>query len=463
MPRIALYARVSSEEQKEQETIQGQISQADHWLQLHPEYELVDRYLDNGVSGLIPLESRPEGKRLVDDAKQGGFSAVLIYKLDRLGREEGVTFEALGIIQKLGLELKGIAESLDDNTAASGKLVMGMKALLAAYQRNDLVERSVNGTRHWAMQGNWLGGIVPYGYRTVGTKKQAKLVVDEEEAAVVCRMFRMLAEEGKSCVQVAELLNAEGVQPHYTRDERTVGKRNERTTGYWYPSRIRGIITNSTYKGEHIYGKRSKQHTEPITRPCAAILDATIWDKARAVLQANRRFGTRDRTHHYLLRSKVRCGVCGSAYGGYTGGKQKVRYYRCNGRMAFRGRLQGHCTNHTVKAEELEEAVWERIVQWLKQPGDAIKLQAAQYNAEDGGRDIQAEIDAALAVTDAPQREKDALLVLYRRGTIGMEDLERQLQDIDREAAVLSARYEELKAAQGGHTGQVSPGRNPIT
>ena len=82
----------------------------------------------------------------MQEAKDKKFDAVLLYKLDRLGREEDVLFEARTILRTLGVKLVGVAESLEDDTNASGRMVMGVKTVMAAFVCNDVVERSIKGS-----------------------------------------------------------------------------------------------------------------------------------------------------------------------------------------------------------------------------------------------------------------------------------------------------------------------------
>ena len=83
--RVALYLRMSSEEQRDKATIDLQWEFLLGYCQLHG-LEVFERYEDDGVSGTIPLHERPDGKRLLEDAKGGNFQTVLVYRLDRLGR-----------------------------------------------------------------------------------------------------------------------------------------------------------------------------------------------------------------------------------------------------------------------------------------------------------------------------------------------------------------------------------------
>src|SRR5262245_890996 len=143
----------------------------------------------------------------------------------------------------------------------------GVELGFASHEREVIRERSVAGTNRVAESGAWMGGIVPYGYRNVGEKRDARLVVSNDpvpglelsEADVIRDVFRMAAVEGKSCRVIADRLNGFRVPCAYTRDGRLDlrGKRTQRTHGLWRAARVRGLITNTTYKGIHQFGKRS--------------------------------------------------------------------------------------------------------------------------------------------------------------------------------------------------------------
>ncbi len=89
MPRIAVYCRVSSEEQAEKGTIESQVEYTKKYLDLYSqENEEAEAafYLDEGVSGTLPLGERPAGARMLDDAAAGKFEGFFVYRLDRLAR-----------------------------------------------------------------------------------------------------------------------------------------------------------------------------------------------------------------------------------------------------------------------------------------------------------------------------------------------------------------------------------------
>ncbi len=145
--QVALYLRVSSEEQRDRETIEIQREFLEQYRALY-ELEVAEVYEDDGVSGTIPLHERPEGRRLLQDAKEGRFGTVLIYKLDRLGRTLLVIVDAHDRLQEGGVALRSVTESIDTSNP-SGRLIFQMLASFAEYDKENIAERTRGGLR-WA-------------------------------------------------------------------------------------------------------------------------------------------------------------------------------------------------------------------------------------------------------------------------------------------------------------------------
>ncbi len=100
--KAALYARVSSDDQAKRGTIENQTTAlrgaAPHWGMT-----IVDEYLDDGYSGSLPLDKRPEGLRLTEDAKAGKFDIVLFYKIDRLASSLRNFLDIVDCFEGLGI------------------------------------------------------------------------------------------------------------------------------------------------------------------------------------------------------------------------------------------------------------------------------------------------------------------------------------------------------------------------
>ncbi len=464
----AAYCRVSSEEQQQNQNIKNQISSIETYVDLQKaidsRLEIKDWYLDDGVSGTIPLEMRPAGAKLLSDAREGKFNLVLVWKLDRLARKPSITLNTIETLESHGIGVRSITEALDASTPA-GRLMRNMLASFAGFERDSIVERSIEGTNRRAKDGQWLGGIVPYGYEVVGKKKDARLVVSEKiipnhslsESDVVRMIYRKLATEKESCVKIADELNALGVPPAYVKDNRQLqittieGKRKVNTAGIWRPARIRNLAVNPVYKGIHVYGKRSRKQRVLIPRTVAAIVSEQDWEKAQETLKANRLLSDRNATEKYLLRGLVKCGLCGLTYTGCTyhtsqGGRK--RYYRCNGKTAYRGPFQGKCQAKAVQADALEEAVWREIEKILLNRDVTLERLNQKYLDQEKWLAVS-EAERALVEKSLTSKkaEREKVLDLYRRQLISISDTESQLVKIGAEEKSLSVRLDELKAS----------------
>lgn len=454
----AIYGRVSTEEQRDNQTIETQAAAARRWVEFqkmveHP-IEIADLYLDDGVSGTVALAGRPAGKRLLDDAAQRKFTLVLVYKIDRLGRDPRDILNVVHQLDQLGVAVKSLTEEFDLSTP-SGKFMFNIFAAAAGFARDSQLERMNAAKDHWAREGAWLGGGVPYGYRTVGQKKQARLVIADDpipgvgltEVDVVRLIYRLLAEEHWACRRIAEHLNALGIPPA-----------SGVAHGRWRYGRIQNIAVNPVYKGEHHYGRRTTRAREVIVRAVPAIVTPDLWERARQNLQQNQLLATRNAKRLYLLRGLIRCGQCGHTFTG-TRGAASYAYYACNGRHAKDHGLT-KCQNKFVAAVALEETIWQDIRGFLENPGPILEQLAAQMaTRQSAAAHLEQErLSVALALSHKDAERAD-ILTLYRQRRITSADLERQFALIAEETASLKARLATLDStlqAQEAITAQLS-------
>jgi site-specific DNA recombinase len=124
--RAALYARVSSEEQREKATIKTQIAEAEKFRQQRG-LTLVEKFFDEGVSGTVPFERRLGGKALLAAADKKAFDLVLVWKVSRLGRADVVSHVARHALESRGVGLVSITEPFDTSTPA-GKFMFSILA-----------------------------------------------------------------------------------------------------------------------------------------------------------------------------------------------------------------------------------------------------------------------------------------------------------------------------------------------
>jgi site-specific DNA recombinase len=446
---VGVYVRVSTEEQRERQSIETQRDFAAKYCDLHG-VQVYQTYADDGVSGTVPIEHRPGTIRLFADARSGKFDQLLVYKLDRLGRETLLILKAVDELKKLGVRVRSMTEEFDSATAA-GNLMLTLLSGFAAHEREVIRERSVAGTNRLAEAGAWMGGIVPYGYRKDGDKTERRINpsddpipgFDMSEADVVRTIYRMSAVEKKSCQKIADFLN----RGHIPCGSADAGKRNRRIAPIWRPSHVRNMIVSRTYMGEHLFGKRARnRNRKVIVREVPAIVSEQTWQAAQQVLQANRIEASRNTRQPYLLRGLIKCGLCGLTFSGMRIKRQNDHYYRCNGRQQARG-LYGidgkKCPARTLNGDYVERLVWADIESFLRNPSEILERLRERVVMQDGERQRrQKELDEPRDRLQQKTVERDRVLTLFRRGRIDDATLDQQLDQINTETADLATDIE---------------------
>jgi site-specific DNA recombinase len=442
---VALYLRVSSEEQRENQTIKTQEEALERYLQLFPEVRAFDWYRDDGVSGKIPMSERPAGHRLFADAAAGLFQEVWVYRIDRLGRDDIDPLLVWRDLERLGVTVRSVMEGV------STIFEYHIRVAMAAEDRRSFLARSSAGLDRAAREGRFCGGIVPLGYKAQGTKKDARLVPNDAmigdqwtEAELVYQIYHWLAVERWSCVRIADHLNALGVPTSYEKDGRLLkdeaGKRTKRTQGRWRAGRIRNLVVNPVYKGRYHYGRRANRKREIIVAEVPPLVSVELWEAAQDALRANRLM-TKNPGRVYLLRSLIRCSICGLTYQG-TPGRDDIAWYRCGGQV-IRGARDHRCQGKSIRGDWIEPIILDDVRRWLENPGEILEeLQAEQHQT--AGAVAEAErrvIESRLASLPC---ERDRLLEVYKRDLINLEKLSEEFAKIDAEEHLLRARLTEV-------------------
>jgi site-specific DNA recombinase len=441
--KVAAYFRVSSEDQKERQTIQNQVEFATKYCDLH-QLDIYKFYQEDGVSGTIPLHERPEGKQLIQDAKNKMFDTLLVYKLDRLGRSARITLNSIYELEGYGIQIKSMTEPFDTSNP-SGRFMITMLAGVADLERETILERMWHGANRAARDGKWLGGIVPYGY-IVDSEGYLQINdsplpnYDMSEADIIKLIYDLIANQKYSTIRTAHYLNALGLPTSYTKDDRKItrGKRKEATAGIWNSNAIRRIIRSKTYKGIHEYGKRStKKDREIIVRQVPAIVDESIWLVAQTILTNNQIESMRNSTRDYLLRGLIKCGCCGNSYMGVTYRDKKNSYYACTGKYSYEGKANGKCASKNVPVAFIEQLVWDDILYFINNPGEVIE------SIKESLEDTSSKVDGLKTQRDQlahsikmKEEEKQSILDLFRRKIINAADVEMQLTKIQDECLV---------------------------
>ena len=227
--RVALYCRVSTEEQaNEGYSISAQLQVLRQYTQLYG-WEIAEEYIDEGKSGKN-VKGRPAMRKLVEDVEKDKFQAVLVWKISRLSRNMLDTLKLLDKFEKYGVKFISYSENFDTSTPI-GRLVLQLMASIAEMERNTLAENVKLGMKQRALEGLWNGGVV-FGYDHTDKKM---LVINHKEAEIVRLIFNLYA-NGKGLKAIANHLNKAGYRT----------KRNR----YFSINGVAQILDNPVYIGK---------------------------------------------------------------------------------------------------------------------------------------------------------------------------------------------------------------------
>jgi site-specific DNA recombinase len=475
---IAAYLRVSSDEQREQQTIELQRIEIRRFCDLQK--ISVDFYEDDGVSGEVPLGNRLGGSRLLRDLCDHRVDRVLVWRLDRLGREMFVLITALAEIERYA-PFESTTEgrfSLKDPTKI---LMTAVTCGVASADKAGFLVKTKTASRNWAAnpEGMWMGGVAPYGYRQVGEDKQARLALSDKPMSSsgqsevdVVRLIFQKAAEGETCYAIAKHLNNDlRIPPAYAdsgRDQRRGGRNREKksrvTKGIWWSSHIRGLIMNRTYMGEHVWGKLEvkkkdddKKHYSAapperwITRRCLPIVSEDLWNQANTMLHRNRNLSMGHPKHRYLLRGLIRC-QCGRTFIGVTAKQRngtERAYYRCASKYADRSIRDTcpRCTAPSLQLEKLESSVWDYVAGFIARPDQAImKLKQDKEAESDPGRKVRDDIKRLeKALQEIPARKKRVLDIASAVDEFDPAIIKQKLREIEEEATGFEKQLASLR------------------
>ena len=452
--KIAIYARVSTEKQEKQATIQSQLSALREFATKN-NHIVIEEFTDDGYSG--ELLDRPALDKLRDVAKKKVFEAVLVHSPDRLSRNYVNLILTQNELKKHGVVVTYLNRPDSKNTPED-VFSNGIQGLVAEYEKAKILERTRRGRIHKARNGLVVTSMAPYGYRYIRMDKATNVdghyEIIEDEARVVKKIFDLFVNKQKSIRAIARCLTNEGIKPQR-------GK-------LWRSSSLHRIIRNETYAGITYYNKnyscepikpkepgvykrsnntsrRLRQKNEWIPIKLAnslIIIEKEMFDRAQRQLKINAVLSPRNVKNQYLLRGVVGCGKCGSPlFGTPCHGKL---YYRCGNRCRTFP-LPRECKVKMVSAPKLESTVWDAVCNALKNPALIVdQIKKRQETLTRGRRTLERSLSEMDRRFEMIKREDDKLLDAYREGIITMTQLKDQMPKIQEKKDILAKEREDI-------------------
>jgi len=454
--RAIVYARVSTDQQSEKGySIPTQLTACREYAERQG-WEVIGEYADD-CSGTIPVAQRPQAARLYEAVSLGRVDAVILYTIDRAARDEDV-LEFL--VFKRDMKTAGVELHFCDSGKVADNPISGVidyfKAAQASDERIKIRERTTRGKREKARTGKFVGGMpTAYGYKWVGQRDEARLAINETEAAVVRRIYRLYTigegdeQPPMATHGIAVKLTTEGVAPPY-------GRGKSRSRG-WYSYTVKAILIRKNYLGEFPNFGTIKIASE------LAIIDPTMWQAAQTKREQNKVISRRNVKREYLLRGVITC-TCGRRFCGGARKKYKseeeYRYYSCIGRQIYNHLI--NCQEPSMIAGEVESQVWNWLVNQLDEAtlNEGIKAREKRDALELTPR--RQELAVLEKEIERVERSIKKLMRAFGESEDETVSAEYQLtiKATVKEKDALTAKHDRLAAELGGH--EISPERQAV-
>jgi len=383
MRMAAIYARVSSDQQREAHTIASQTAALIECAKtLGVDVPKAWIFEDEGFSGAT-LE-RPGLERVRDLAAEGQIQALLVYSPDRLSRKYAYQILLIEELARHGVDTHFL--NAPSTATAEDQLLVQFQGMIAEYERAQILERSRRGKRHRARAGeiSVLSGA-PYGYHYSRKREDAPAAytVIESEARVVRQVYDHYTVTGWSIGTITRWLNHERVPT------RKLGTRWERST-------VWAMLRNPAYIGTACFGKTRVATRQRVTRPLRmrgglvtrdsanherprdewieipvpALIEEAIFARAQELLLENKVRSRRRTIQPSLVQGLVSCHRCGYALSRVStrSSARLIHYYRCIGSDSWRHLGGPRCDSRPVRQDLLDEIVWTEVIRLLEDP-----------------------------------------------------------------------------------------------
>ena len=461
MKTAAIYARVSSEKQKEEGTIGSQTAGLLEYAKKNG-YTVPVEWIfeDEGYSGTILI--RPGLERLRDLSSEGQLESVLVHSPDRLSRKYAYQVLLLEEFSRNGVEVVFL-KSVQGDTPEE-RLLLQFQGMIAEYERAQITERSRRGKRHRAKNGSIsvLSGA-PYGYRYIKKTDhcEAYYEVIESQANIVRKIYQYYTKEAFSINGIARLLNVDGVP---TRSEKCG----------WERSTIWGILKNPAYTGQAGYGKTEQCERQKITRRlrqkggfsprCSAtrkrprdewieisvpsIISADTFKLAEERLERNKQLSSRNTKEPTLSQGLLVCGECGySMYRSSTRtSKKKIYYYRCIGSDNYRHPNGRICSNRPIRQDYLDEIVWDKVIELLENP-ELIRAEMNRRITQTlNSNPTKRRKESLLKELTRVRKGMDKLLDAYQEDLLPLPELRKRIPELRKKQTRLEVELKNLEA-----------------
>lgn len=406
-----IYARYSPGPHQTEQSIEGQVAECQEYAARNG-IQIVEIYADRRVSGK-GVEGRWEFQRMLKDAEAGKFEAVIVWKIDRFGRNRQDIALAKMKLKKAGVRLMYAAEAVPEGP--EGIVLESVLEGIAEYYSAELRQKIIRGERETVKKGLYTGAPLPIGYKAV----DRRVVVDPETAPLVVEVFERYA-QGAKVKDLVDFMNDQGF----------VGSRGSKAK----PGTIYRMLRNKRYLG--IFDQYGIElRIEPI-------ISEELFEAVAAKFPTKHQNAAGRASTDFRLSCKCFCQYCGTMLVGESGrGRRGVvyYYYKCGARK--RG---AKCELKPIPKDVLEDVVIRATMEDMLTDETISDLTDEILRIQEEESDDPAEIFRKQL--EANKRKQKNLIAAIEEGT-GAAGLTRRLVELEEEERDLKTRIlrEEIK------------------
>ena len=385
---VVLYMRYSSEAQTEQ-SIEGQDRVCSEFCKREG-YSIIHKYIDRATSASKDIDKRVQFLKMVEDAASGNFQAVVVYKLDRFARNRYDSAIYKSKLKKAGVQVISATENISNTP--EGVILESVLEGIAEYYSMELAQKIRRGQFESMAKGNYLGGIVPLGYKIV----DKKYVLDPETAPVAQEIFRRYA-AGEQTKEIIDSLNRRGF--------RTA------RGAMFNRSSFHTMLRSEIYIGILKRGDLVNEGAVP------ALIEESVFYAARRRAENQKRGQKMKKTEQngvdYKLSGKLYCGECGEVMHGKCATSKtgkKHYYYECRGNYNSKT-----CSKSRVKKDWLEDCVID-LVKEIITPEVIDQLADAAVSQNQKDLEEQTQIKTLRKAISASKKKMNNLISIAEGG-----------------------------------------------
>ena len=442
--KVTYYARVSTDKYEQLNSLENQVTYYENYIKENCKWTFVEGYIDEGISG-TSTNKRDSFKRMIRDGKNGKFNLIITKEISRFARD---TLDSISYTRKLLEYGVGVFFQYDHiNTFNSdSELRLTIMASIAQEEVRKLSERVKFGFQRSIESGKVLGNDFIWGYK----KDKCKLVIVEEEAEIIRKIFDMYVNEHLGMRSIGNKLAGEGIlnkngKPFQQGTIKYI-LTNPKYKGYYCGNKTR-VIDYHTKQRVNINEEDWKLYEDNINVP--PIVSEYIWNKAQEIVKSRSdRFSTHKEVYQnrYPFSGKIFCMNHNITYRRkkqISSGKKKkvVITWRCSHFLKYN---TTGCDGPILYDDELKEIVGKSILKYISNVSIVDEL-IKEYKTIEDNKDYSKDIEKKKDEIERLERSKSKILDLIVKELINEDDFKKQSDEIVSKIHKLENEISELE------------------